>query len=105
MQDDHVLVTSGPYSIVRHPSYTATTIMALGAILEFFGAGSYVRECGVTGTWAVWALYVFVAIVLYGVYSLYERIPAEDAQFKARFGEQWEDYYRSVPYKLVPFLL
>lgn len=80
MQDDHVLVTSGPYSIVRHPSYSATTIMGLGAMLELFGAGSYVRECGVTRTWAAWALYAFVGLVMYGVYSLYGRIPAEDAQ-------------------------
>lgn len=105
MSDDHVLVTRGPYSVVRHPSYTGVAMIVLGKALEFFCPRSYVRECGVADTWVVWALYTFVATTLYIVYSLFARIPVEDAQFKAQFGKEWEVYRRAVPYKLVPLLI
>ena len=102
MSDDHVLVTHGPYSVVRHPSYTGVAMIVLGKPLEFFCPGSYVRECGVAGTWAVWALYAFVATTLYIVYSLFARIPVEDAQFKAKFGKEWEEWSGKTRYRLVP---
>ena len=33
IRTDHVLVTSGPYAVVRHPSYTGLLIVFIGMIL------------------------------------------------------------------------
>ena len=32
--ENHKLVTTGPYSIVRHPSYAGTILMAVGQVLR-----------------------------------------------------------------------
>ncbi|KAM5531771.1 hypothetical protein V8D89_014541 [Ganoderma adspersum] len=42
IKDDHKLITSGPYSYVRHPSYTGILCLTTGAYLMHFGAGGYV---------------------------------------------------------------
>ncbi|CCM02170.1 uncharacterized protein FIBRA_04248 [Fibroporia radiculosa] len=40
IKDDHQLVTSGPYSYVRHPSYTSGLICWAGMVLACVGHGS-----------------------------------------------------------------
>jgi protein-S-isoprenylcysteine O-methyltransferase Ste14 len=42
---DHKLVTSGPYSYVRHPSYTGIYMTLLGPTLMALSPGSWLREC------------------------------------------------------------
>ena len=56
LRDEHVLVTSGPYSLVRHPMYTA--VFGLGAALAL-----------VSASWA------FVLITLAAVAGLAARVP------------------------------
>jgi len=34
LKEDHQLIRSGPYAIVRHPIYTGLIIMALGTVLD-----------------------------------------------------------------------
>jgi protein-S-isoprenylcysteine O-methyltransferase Ste14 len=34
----------------------------------------------------------------------FSRISVEDAMLRARFGQEWEDWARRVPYKLVPYI-
>lgn len=36
MSSDHYLVTTGPYSFIRHPSYTAAIMLIMGSLTEFF---------------------------------------------------------------------
>ena len=33
VHDDHKLVTSGPYSVVRHPSYSGNTLIVIGLLV------------------------------------------------------------------------
>ncbi|GBE89902.1 hypothetical protein SCP_1702280 [Sparassis crispa] len=40
----HRLITSGPYSYVRHPSYSAVFLMLLGAVATFCSHGNYITE-------------------------------------------------------------
>ncbi|KAJ8480995.1 hypothetical protein ONZ51_g6289 [Trametes cubensis] len=47
IRQDHRLVTSGPYSIVRHPSYLAIILIVVGNLLCFLGPGSWLRESGI----------------------------------------------------------
>ena len=79
IRPDHKLITSGPYAIVRHPSYTAIVFMGIGATLAVFCPGSYVYECGMMSTPVGGILVVWVAVSVYTVVSLLRRGRIEDA--------------------------
>ena len=40
LQDDHALIVTGPYAIVRHPSYLGAFLVFIGIALLFEGAWS-----------------------------------------------------------------
>lgn len=77
-QQDHVLVTSGIYSLLRHPSYfgffwwALGTQLVMGNVLSF---GGY-------------------AVVLWRFFS--GRVRYEERYLVAFFGEEYEDYRRRV---------
>lgn len=77
------LITSGPYSLVRHPLYTGVALLALpwiGFILN---------------TW----LGAVIGIVLYIGSRIFA--PAEEAGLSKAFGVTWDEYRKSVK---VPWL-
>ncbi|CCM06614.1 uncharacterized protein FIBRA_08893 [Fibroporia radiculosa] len=92
IQDDHKLVTGGPYAIVRHPSYPAAIACVAGLGIAYGTCGSWVRECGVmdtvTGRVAAW---VYSGLWVYGSWNALRRTVEEDAILKARFGSQWDE--------------
>ncbi|KAF8648475.1 hypothetical protein AX16_006256 [Volvariella volvacea WC 439] len=105
LQKDHKLVVSGPYSFVRHPSYTGLIMSVLGAYLNHASNGSWVRECGALD-WVVGkALAIFwIGVALAVVVSLVLRVENEDRMLKERFGQDWTDWTKEVPWKLVPWV-
>jgi protein-S-isoprenylcysteine O-methyltransferase len=76
VQDDHRLVTSGPYRFLRNPSYTGGLLMLLGIGLAQGNAFST------------------LAIVVTGLLGYGFRIMTEDAALKSRFGQDYEAYRR-----------
>ncbi|OCH94849.1 ICMT-domain-containing protein [Obba rivulosa] len=99
----HQLVTDGPYSWVRHPSYTAHVIVSLGTFLCHSSRGSWVRESGVLNTpvgktmayaWVAWTTYLLI--------RLCSRPPEEDRLLRKQFGEEWDQWAAKVPYRLFP---
>ncbi|KAI0767697.1 ICMT-domain-containing protein [Fomes fomentarius] len=102
---DHKLVTTGPYAVVRHPSYTAFLMANTGLLLLEFGPGSYVWESGVLQTaWKAVLCGVWAVIVLSFHLSVLRRIPKEDRVLKKEFGQEWEAWARNTPYKLIPYV-
>lgn len=70
--DDHKLVTSGPYRVLRHPSYTGGLITVFG-----FGLG--------LGNW------VSLAAAFAGIFISYSvRIFVEEKALREHFGEAFE---------------
>lgn len=123
IRKDHRLVTSGPYSIVRHPGYTGVLLLVLGivcchtspvsvcacpcvGVAEWMYQGSWALECGAfnsqIGQIAA-GLYVVLVTVITG--GLLSRMSKEDEALKSAFGQAWTDWARRVPYKLVPGVL
>ena len=49
MQDDHQLVTSGPYRYIRHPSYLAYFLMFLGLFLMLLNLAALVPLVAIPG--------------------------------------------------------
>lgn len=77
------LVTSGPYSIVRHPLYAAEMITLIGVTIS---------------NWSLAATIVVAATIA----VQFRRMPNEERGLRATFPE-YEDYARSVP-MIVPAL-
>lgn len=85
LSDDHRLVSTGPYAIVRHPIYAAMFAMLLSAGL-------------LLARW--WALAAAMVVYIIGTEI---RVRSEDRLLGSRFGEQFEMYRRRVA-AYVPFV-
>jgi protein-S-isoprenylcysteine O-methyltransferase Ste14 len=85
LKADHELITSGPYSLVRHPIYT-------GLLLGFVGSALALGE---------WRGLVAVALV--GL-SLWRKLRVEERVMRQIFGERYLAYERRVS-ALIPFVL
>jgi protein-S-isoprenylcysteine O-methyltransferase Ste14 len=85
LYEDHELVTSGPYAIVRHPIYTSLLGMLVCSLLVL-----------TPWRWAIVALVLFVV-------GTEIRVRTEDALLASRFGERFFDYQRRVR-AYVPFV-
>ncbi len=83
--DDHKLIRSGPYALVRHPIYTSM----LAAI------------CATAVIIASWQLFLG-ALILF-VVGTEIRVRSEEALLASQFGDEFQDYKRTVP-AYIPFL-
>jgi len=77
LYEDHELVTSGPYAIVRHPMYLGILLVALGGVLVY-------------RTWT----FVFFLGNFPGVYR---RAVREEEALALEFGDRWAAYVDCVP--------
>jgi protein-S-isoprenylcysteine O-methyltransferase Ste14 len=82
---DHRLVRSGPYALVRNPIYTSMLLVLCATAVIIAG----------------WKL--FVAALLLFVIGTEIRVRIEERLLASHFGEEFEDYKRSVP-AYIPFL-
>jgi len=73
LRNKHRLVTSGPYSHIRHPLYTAMFGYGIGLALE-------------TANW------VFIVFALVMIASLVARVPKEEQMMVEEFGEEYKAY-------------
>jgi len=77
------IVPSGPYSKVRHPGY-------VGLVLIYFGF--------TLGFGVVWML---VAVVIFSALTCLTVVKEEEL-LEERFGKEYEEYMRQVPWRLIP---
>ncbi|KAF9465737.1 hypothetical protein BDZ94DRAFT_1253011 [Collybia nuda] len=103
IREGHRLITTGPYSVVRHPSYTGSATAFLGMLCWFGARGSWLRESGVLGTIGGKAVFgVLGTAMTVGVIAGLMRIPGEESILKRKFGGEWVEWASRVPYLLVP---
>jgi protein-S-isoprenylcysteine O-methyltransferase len=82
---DHRLIDTGPYKIVRHPSYTGSLTTVLGFCLTF-------------GNWAS-LLIIFVPVCAVTLW----RIHIEEEALTGALGEQYRGYMQRTK-RLIPFI-
>jgi len=100
---DHKLVTTGPYSIVRHPSYTGGIFLCIGQLIWYTARGSWLRESMIYQTKLSWLFIVPVMLsILLPLSYVPRRILVEDAMLKSGFGKEWDEWEKAVPYRLFP---
>ncbi|MFT3784493.1 MAG: isoprenylcysteine carboxylmethyltransferase family protein [Nibricoccus sp.] len=85
LQENHRLVTKGPYKWIRHPRYTGITCCFLGIALVFASVIGFV----------LWVL--LFATLLW-------RIHDEETLMAAAFPAEWPEYSRKTA-KLIPYLV
>ncbi|KAI0341083.1 hypothetical protein BDW22DRAFT_1333253 [Trametopsis cervina] len=100
----HTLVRQAPYNTVRHPSYTALILQAIGTIAVLFSPGAWSRECGIMHTKAGPFVILWPMGVAYTCVSVWRRGALEDDLLRKRFGSVWEEYAREVPWKFFPWI-
>ncbi|KAH9830763.1 uncharacterized protein C8Q71DRAFT_321330 [Rhodofomes roseus] len=105
VRDGQRLVTHGPYSYVRHPSYTAVTLGAICIILMHVAQGSWTKECGILQTPAGRAFgMLHVGLCVFLTLSVAWRTAGEDGMLRNHFGKEWEAYAQRVPYRMIPYV-
>jgi protein-S-isoprenylcysteine O-methyltransferase Ste14 len=85
LYEDHELVTTGPYAIVRHPIYSSLLAILVSTLL-----------LTTPWQWAVISLVLFIAGTEIRVYT-------EERLLASRFGERFFDYRKRV-WAYVPYL-
>ncbi|KAG1732670.1 uncharacterized protein EDB91DRAFT_1205944 [Suillus paluster] len=103
IRNKHRLVTSGPYSVVRHPSYTGLLLQYIGIIIMYGNQGSWMRQSGilqVPSIEALAAISFFLCTV--GAWASISRPSVEDEMLQRALGEEWETWARRVRYRLLP---
>ncbi|KAG7095582.1 hypothetical protein E1B28_006313 [Marasmius oreades] len=103
VQKDQKLITSGLYSVVRHPSYTGAAISVGFAALQQLSRGSWVRESGILDNpWGRPIMLVWFGGMAIMIGTLMMRIKSEDEILQKEFGDKWEKWREDVPYRLFP---
>jgi protein-S-isoprenylcysteine O-methyltransferase Ste14 len=101
--NNHKLITSGPYSYVRHPGYTGAYISLAGIAMWYTAQGSWLRESEVYKMPLAWI--VLAPVVAYFgllISTLFRRISVEDEILKKTFGKEWDEWAKKVPARLFP---
>jgi protein-S-isoprenylcysteine O-methyltransferase Ste14 len=78
LYEDHELVTTGPYAIVRHPIYTSLLAILVCSLLIL-----------TPWQWAIVCMVLFLA-------GTEIRVHTEDALLTSRFGDRFLEYQRRV---------
>ncbi|WP_297295259.1 isoprenylcysteine carboxylmethyltransferase family protein [uncultured Methylovirgula sp.] len=84
IQPGHRLVTTGPYSMIRNPSYLGLIVGAVGWALAFRSL-------------------VGVILALLHLVPLIARMDSEEALLRSHFGAEYEAYYQRT-WRLLPWL-
>jgi protein-S-isoprenylcysteine O-methyltransferase Ste14 len=84
IQEDHKLVTNGPYKYIRHPRYSGIVVFFSGISLIFLS-------------------WISLAIVLLLIFVLLWRISDEEKLMQQEFGKGWEKYKKRT-FSLIPFI-
>lgn len=131
IQAHHKLITSGPYRIVRHPSYLAAYGCLFGCVVLLASRGAYTRECALApllhtvlcaaasrpeGCEAVGKLHAaalvslissvmwFVGIAFCAL-QVAGRLSWEEEVLHKEFGKEWEAYAERVRWRILPGVL
>jgi protein-S-isoprenylcysteine O-methyltransferase Ste14 len=75
LQEDHKLITSGPYSRVRHPMYLGIFVYTAGLIL-------------IASDLLVFVFFAF------SIWVNYRRIPSEEEMMIEQFGDEYREYMK-----------
>ncbi|KAG1795298.1 uncharacterized protein HD556DRAFT_1364350 [Suillus plorans] len=103
VKEEHRIVTNGPYSIVRHPSYTGALLQYVGLVITHGSEGSWMRQSVFPQLpyMKVLAAVLFCTLTI-GASTIVKRCSVEDKMLQRAMGEDWANWAKKVKYKLLP---
>jgi len=105
IRKDHKLITSGPYSMVRHLSYTGILMAVFGYCTCQLSRGSWLRECSglsLEGTVGKVLFTIWAAVCMLVLSGLVARTYRDDL-LRKEFSD-WDQWAKEVPWRLIPFI-
>lgn len=116
IQTDHTLITTGPYAVVRHPSYLGIYLTLLGSTLVGLAPGAWLRHylfrTASFGSYRLLPDFGQVVVAILVVFWLvktcfvfkctHRRLGIEDRALQKVFGKEWEAYARRVRWSVLP---
>lgn len=81
---NHMLVTKGPYKLIRHPQYVSQVLLDLGAAVATLS-------------------FILLPVAVIQIPFLFMRASLEDRLLKKHFGNEW-DSYKQKSGSMIPFL-
>ena len=85
VQEEHELITDGPFRYMRHPRYSGIILWIFGVALIFLSIAGLV-----------------LAVLMSALMLL--RIPKEERMLHEVFGEEWEEFCERTTKKVIPFV-
>ena len=106
LRKDHKLITTGPYAVVRHPSYTGSLMYIAGSTLIAFGdKGSLWAQLGQRVPWLARPVGAAILILTgIAVSQFVSRTKREDKVLRTEFGDEWVRWSKKTPYRLIPYI-
>ncbi|KAG2069495.1 hypothetical protein BDR04DRAFT_1021430, partial [Suillus decipiens] len=99
----HHIVTTGPYAVIRHPSYTAAFIQITGMVILHGSPTSWLRRSGVLDIPGLKLVVVaWLAQMTLTTINIMYRVNKEDEALKSALGDEWERWAKVVRYRLIP---
>ncbi|KAF7791499.1 hypothetical protein EIP86_002515 [Pleurotus ostreatoroseus] len=107
IKDDHKLITSGPYAIVRHPGYIAAAMIGVGTLMCHLGKGSWFFSYGGLETFLGKAFALaWSSLVIFTPAMLCSRVNVEDEVLHKQFGHRLKsDIITHLKLTIATFLL
>ncbi|THH13192.1 hypothetical protein EW146_g6998 [Bondarzewia mesenterica] len=103
LRSGHRLITDGPYAFVRHPAYTGLIMLMMSEAMIQWGQGSWLRECGWLNTVLGKTYFVLsVGTMILASVVVVRRTVTEDKFMKDRFGDEWMQWAKKTPKRLIP---
>ncbi|KAG1838843.1 hypothetical protein C8R48DRAFT_622036 [Suillus tomentosus] len=103
IKEEHRIVTNGPYSIVRHPSYTGVLLQNVGLVIMHGSEGSWVRQSGILQLpYVKVSAAVILCTFTIGALTIIKRCSVEDKVLQRAMGEDWANWAKKVKYRLLP---
>ncbi|KAJ3005036.1 hypothetical protein NUW54_g4519 [Trametes sanguinea] len=88
---------------VRHPSYIGWMTLTIGSIIMLVAPGSWLAESEILrSTGGRVAVGIYTAFQAYVIAMLFPRMQREDDALKAQFGDEWVEWTKRTPYRLIP---
>ncbi|KAF8307948.1 hypothetical protein DL93DRAFT_1972051 [Clavulina sp. PMI_390] len=105
IRKNHKVIKSGPFGLVRHPSYTGVQIMILGEwlLMQTGNIGQRYLASSSRPSWAT-ILISLLPVALSSV-AILPRLAKEEKMLVDGLGAEYSRYQVEVPWKLIPGLI
>lgn len=99
----HTLIQTGPYTFIRHPSYTGHLLTSTGLLL-YSCMCCFVPSSRNNWWWTYGPIFLPIAMFAVHLNSVFAALPTEEKMLSKAFLKEWPMYIKIVKWRVVPLL-